>query len=292
MSSKHHCCKTADEEINSPELFLPTSLRFSGTNTFWVKQSYALFSGTQTPKEVPSNWRSIEPKETHLPPKMQILKQQKHHPEHIASYIEEFQSALQMVHAWYKSQPPNETMESQIESWIRTCDLLTENQHFTEQQHWRVPTFQPWYHLDTYLCLQQYFYIKRRITNPSELTALDKQEKSAQRMFDTWEEACFRVFQRNFTPIPKCLWYYKIKYVQRNESQKWKCFFHDIPFQVWGLTEEETESTNRRGNATTERPTTNPPFPARTLDSHPAPKPPNSTKPNKPSNKHRNKKQN
>jgi hypothetical protein len=144
-----------------------------------------------------------------------------------------------MVNAWYKTHPASETMSNQIESWIQTCDLLTESQHFNEQKNWKVPTFQPWYHYDAYLCLQQYFHIQHRITDPKNHTEVDKQQQSAQKMFDTWEEVCFRVFQRNLTPIPKGLWYYKAKYVQRNETEKWKLFFHDTPFQTWGYADKK-----------------------------------------------------
>jgi hypothetical protein len=65
-------------------------------------------------------------------------------------------------------------------------------------------------------------------------------------MFTTWEEACFRVFQRNFTTVPKCLWYYKLKYKQRGESQKWEDFFHDTPFQSWGKLKKTTKELRVR----------------------------------------------
>ncbi len=149
-----------------------------------------------------------------------------------------------MVQAMYKTQPANEIMAEQIKSWIRTCDLLTESHHFNEQQHWKLPTFQPWYHYDANLCLHQYFYIKRSI-DPANYAEWEKQQSSADRMFTMWEEACFRVFQRNLTPIPKCLWYYKLKYSQRGEHKKWRSFFHDTPFQTWGNIEEETKDHKR-----------------------------------------------
>jgi hypothetical protein len=249
MSSKHHYCHTADEEMDYPSLFLPTSLRFNGTNSYWTQQAYALFSQTQTPKDLLPNWRELESNNPQLPPKINLLNQKQGSlPKYITKYTDEFKEALRMVQAWYKSQPTNKTMEGQIESWIQTCDTLTENKHFNEQQNWGIPTFQPWYHFDTHLCLQQYFYIRNRI-EPNRQAELGKQKTSAEKMFNTWEEVCFRVFQRNFTPIPKCLWYYKLKYLQRDESAKWKSFFHDTPFQSWGHAEEVHErDRNRRRN--------------------------------------------
>jgi len=61
-------------------------------------------------------------------------------------------------------------------------------------------------------------------------------------MFTTWEEMCFRVFQKNSIPIPKCLWYYKIKYTQRGEDNLWRSFFHNTPFQVWGYIGEDRQN--------------------------------------------------
>jgi hypothetical protein len=181
---------------------------------------------------------------------MQIISQQKSPPEHTTDYIAEFQDALRMVQAWYKSQPANDIMAGQIENWTQTCDLLTENQYFNEQHRWRVPTFQPWYHFDTHLCLQRYFFIRLRL-EPNKRNELEKQRESARKMFITWEEVCFNVFQRSSTPIPKCLWYYKIKYIQRNESKKWKSFFHDTPFQTWGYAKESDEREKRNNTRET-----------------------------------------
>jgi len=160
--------------------------------------------------------------------------------EHLANYTAEFQSALKMVQAWYKNQPASEMMENQIENWIRTCDLLIENNYFNEQCNWKIPTLQPWYHFDTHLCLQQYFYIRNRI-EPSNHPILEKQKQAATKMFETWEEACFRVFQRNHTPIPKYLWYYKYKYIQHGNSDEWRNFFHDTPFQTWDTLKKPEE---------------------------------------------------
>jgi hypothetical protein len=205
MSSKQHYCRTADGEINSPELFLPTSLCFNGTRTLWTKQSYALFSGTQTPKEVPPNWRTSKPREIQLPARMQALKQQKQPPPHAVHYINEFQDALQMVRAWYKTQPTNGTMENQIKNWIQACELLTESQHFIKQQHWRVPTFQPWYHFDTYMCLEQYFYIKHRIAIPSEHIKLGNNETLPKKRLKCGKKHA-SMSSREISPqSPKCL---------------------------------------------------------------------------------------
>jgi hypothetical protein len=197
------------------------------------------------PKICHLTWKTAEPNETLLPARMRALQIQLQRPDHITDYVNEFQIALRMINAWYKTHPTSETMSNQIKSWIQTCDLLTESQHFNEQKNWKVPTFQPWYHYDAYLCLQQYFHIQHRIADPKNHTEVDKQQQSAQNMFDTWEEVCFRVFQRNLTPIPKCLWYYKAKYVQRNETEKWKHFFHDTPFQTWGYADGKNERTER-----------------------------------------------
>jgi hypothetical protein len=86
-----------------------------------------------------------------------------------------------MVKAWYKTHPTNKIMSDQIENWIQTCDLLSENQHFNEQKFWKVPTFQPWYNYDAYLCLQQYFHIKHRISDPKDLTKVARQQPSTQK---------------------------------------------------------------------------------------------------------------
>lgn len=284
MSSKHHYCRTADEEINSPELFLPTSLRFNDINTYWTQQAYALFSKTQTPKEVPSNWRETEPKNPQLPPRMHTLKQQEDTPEHATAYINEFIDASRMVQAWYKSQPANKIMAEQIGKWTRTCDLLMDNRHFNEQQDWKLPTFQPWYHYDTSLCFQQYFYIKQKI-EPNKTEEWKNQQSSAGKMLTTWEEVCFRVFQRNYTPIPKCLWYYKLKYTQSGRKQEWKNLFQDTPFQSWGHAEGEPRDDEReRGENTEEETPAKPPNPTPNHKKSPNPPRPKDP-PNKPSNK-------
>jgi hypothetical protein len=179
-------------------------------------------------------------------------------------------------------------MSDQIKNWIQTCDLLTENRHFNEQKCWKVPTFQPWYHYDAYLCLQQYFLIKHRISDPQGLTKVARQQQSAQKMFDTWEEVCFRVFQSNHTPIPKCLWYYKIKYTQRNETQTWKNFFHDTPFQTWGYV-GEGEGNDKGENNPAENKNTNQSTPDGKHNNKTTPDPQCSPKP---SNKRRPKNQN
>jgi hypothetical protein len=83
--------------------------------------------------------------------------------------------------------------DAKVGSKHATCSLKAN----TEQQHWKVPTFQPWYHFDAHLCLQQYFYIRLRI-EPNKHTKLDKnnpQEKCSQR-----GKKCVSKFAKETTP--------------------------------------------------------------------------------------------
>ena len=70
---------------------------------------------------------------------MRTLKESANTSPCITEYITEFSSALRMVKACYKSQNPNEIMEGQIESWTKTCDLLTEYSYF-QYQHSNLGT--------------------------------------------------------------------------------------------------------------------------------------------------------
>jgi hypothetical protein len=117
----------------------------------------------QSPQGCPTQLGSHQAPGAQTPPKNVNTQRKCQHPAIHHRIYHQIQQCPRMVKAWYKSQNPNEIMEGQIETWIKTCDLLTENSYLKQQQDWKLPTFQPWCHYDTHLFLQQYFYIQRRI---------------------------------------------------------------------------------------------------------------------------------
>jgi hypothetical protein len=73
MSSTLSFCETAAQEVDSPDSFLPTSLRFNGDNLFWTKNAYATWKDTPALRELAESSILSNPESTTLPRRMHSL---------------------------------------------------------------------------------------------------------------------------------------------------------------------------------------------------------------------------
>jgi hypothetical protein len=235
MSNPRSFCTIAKHELDHPNSFLPSGLRYRGEDLLWTTNAYATWKDTQlireaaTPSAVPEQNTDGN---IALPPTMAKISSSKTILPIQYEYIEEYKHAHAILETWAATYPDNPHAESTLNIWRETCDKLLENPNFT--QGWHLPAFYPFY---SYQCMAsiESFFTTNRILHPNKGAFWDKQDFVARTMFSAWEPTYFMVCAAKRTPFPKCLWYHKYQYVHvRKQPQIWTSFFQDSPFATWG----------------------------------------------------------
>ena len=227
MQSPHTFATIAQLELDDPESFLPTSIRYEGENILWTKPAYATYSGTPVNHEMVDSTFLCDPSSIILPPNLARLAESEDPTEHQQRYLRDYKFAAATIDHWKETKHPNETALTQaITIWKNTCDKLTVNPYFAEG--WLLPAFFPIYSYQCVAGIQIFFANK---TN----SFWKGQNKQANEMFASWEAFYFYVAARKYIPIPKCLWYHKYHYVcYSRQPDTWKNFFHESSFAEWG----------------------------------------------------------
>ena len=234
MSSPHTFAVLARSEINEPESFLPTCLRYEGDAIIWTKPAYATYRGTPVNHEMADSTILCDPNSTVFPTNMARLAKSKNLTEHQKRYLHDYRFAAATIEHWKNTKHPNENALAQaIAIWKDTCDQLTVNPYFSDG--WFLPAFYPVY---SYQCIAgiQNFFEQAPILQPGKgKTYWKEQTQQANEMFASWGAYYYYIAAPKNTPFPKCLWYHKYHFAHLlNEPNTWRNFFHDTSFAEWG----------------------------------------------------------
>mmetsp|Transcript_7900 Transcript_7900/g.11465 ORF Transcript_7900/g.11465 Transcript_7900/m.11465 type:complete len:238 (-) Transcript_7900:191-904(-) len=234
MASPHSFTTIAERELNDPDAFLPTSMRYEGQDIIWTKPGYATYRGTPSNHEMADSTILCNPDRVILPPNLDRISKSKNATEHQKRYVHDFKFAAASIDHWKESKHPNEViLADAISIWKTTCDKLTTNPYFTEG--WYLPAFYPIY---SYQCAAgiQIFFETAPVFHPDKKpTFWKKQIEQSEEMFNSWEALYYHVTSGECIPFPKCLWYHKYHYIhQRKQADTWKRFFNNSSFKEWG----------------------------------------------------------
>jgi len=234
MASQYNFTTIAERELDDPDAFLPTSLRFEGEQVFWTKPGYATYRGTPNNPEMADSTILCDPSIVALPPNMRKISESGNITEHQQRYIHDYKFAAATIDHWKQSKHPEEdTLTDAITIWKRTCDKLVASPFF--DYGWLIPAFFPIYSYQCFAGIQFFFNVAPHL-HPNKPKSFWKQQTAeAKKMFDHWEALYHCVASEKLLPFPKCLWYHKYHYVfQRNQPEIWREFFKDTPFGEWG----------------------------------------------------------
>ena len=237
MASPYNFVTIADQELDDPEAFLPTSLRFDGDQVFWTKPGYATYRGTPVNFEMADATILCDPSKVKLPPNLQRISESESITEYQQRYIYDYKFAAATIDHWRQNKHPDEeNLAKQVTIWKQTCDKLVISPHFGDG--WFLPAFYPIYSYQCFAGLQNFFTSARDL-HPNKPESFWKQRAAeADEMFNSWEALYHYVASSKLLPFPKCLWYHKYQYVfQRNQPKTWRDFFNSSsPFGEWGKT--------------------------------------------------------
>jgi hypothetical protein len=234
MASPYNFITIAEYEIDTPDIFLPTSMRYDGNEIIWTKPGYATYRGTPVNHEMAESTILCDPSSVALPPNMERISKSESPTEHQMRYIQQYKSAAATVDHWKSSKHPREdTLGVVIANWKLTCDKLTSNPYFSEG--WNLPAFFPIYSYQCFAGITN-FFAAAPFLHPDKPTSLWREQTSrAEEMYASWEALFHYVTFDKCIPFPKCLWYHKYHYVcQRKQPETWKRFFKNTTFSEWG----------------------------------------------------------
>ena len=234
MSTPHSYCTIAKRELDEPESFLPTGLRYRDEELLWTTNAYATWRDTQIINETArlSTLRNVNDTITALPPNMDRISNNSTVPLYKEEYIQEYKHANAVLEEWIAEYRNDLLAGNALIIWKETCDKLLQNPNFT--QGWHLPAFYPFYSYQCMASIENFFATNQSIY-PNREKFWNKQALIANTMFSAWEPTYYTVCSAKRTPFPKCLWYHKYQYVHvRKQPQMWTNFFHDSPFSTWG----------------------------------------------------------
>ena len=236
MASPYNFTTIAEHEINSPDLFLPTSMRYSGSEIIWTKPGYATYRGTPVNHEKAESTILCDPSSVVLSPNLERISNSQNPTDHQKRHIHDYKFAAASIDYWKRTKHPEESiLADAITIWKKTCDTLITNPFFTEG--WYLPAFYPIY---SYQCIAgiQNFFAAAPFLQPNKSKQFwTKQNQQANEMFCSWEALYYHVTSEKCISFPKCLWYHKYHYIHlQKQPDTWKLFFNNSSFSEWGGT--------------------------------------------------------
>jgi len=234
MANPHNFTTIVERELDNPDIFLPTSMRYQGEEIIWTKPGYATYRGTTSNQEMADSTILCDPESVILPPNLARIAKSKNTTEHQNRYVHDYKFAAATIDHWKTTKHPDETiLADAIRIWKITCDRLAANPHFSDG--WYLPAFFPIY---SYQCVAgiQNFFAAAPLLHPNKPRSFwKKQVKQANEMYQSWEALYHCVASEKYVPFPKCLWYHKYHYIhQRKQPETWRLFFNDSSFSEWG----------------------------------------------------------
>ena len=227
MASPHNFTTIAERELDNPDIFLPTSMRYQGEEIIWTKPGYATYRGKtplssaiQRALSSPQTWpESLSPriqrnikiatfmttslpqpplttgKQPNIPTKLFLLTLSESGKSHVIDSPQTPTSPMDGISLpFFLSTPINVSPESNF--FFAAAPLLHPNK---PRSFWK------------------------------------KQVKQANEMYQSWEALYHCVASEKYVPFPKCLWYHKYHYIhQRKQPETWRLFFNDSSFSEWG----------------------------------------------------------
>jgi hypothetical protein len=236
MASLYNFTTIAEGELDTPDSFLPTSLRYEGEEIYWTKPGYATYRGTPVNYEMADSSILCDPNSTVLPPNMEQISRSKNPTEHQKRYIHDFKFAAATIDHWKKSKHPNESeLADSIANWKYTCDKLTANPFFLDE--WHLPAFFPIYSYQCFAGITNFFTAAPLLHPDKPIYFWKNQTNQAEEMYASWEAIFHYVTSNKCVPFPKCLWYHKYHYLhQRKQPDTWRNFFKNNTFSEWEKT--------------------------------------------------------
>jgi len=234
MASPHNFTTIAERELEDPDIFLPTSIRYEGEKIIWTKPAYATYRGTPINHEMADSTILCDPNSTILPPNMDKISKSQSPTEHQKRYIRDYKFAAATIDHWKNTKHPEEdTLAEAIRIWKVTCDKLTTNPFFSEG--WFIPAFYPIYSYQCAAGIQSFYSTAPYFYPNKSLSHWERQKKEANKMHTSWEAVYHCVASEKHIPFPKCLWYHRHHYVYiRKQPDAWKSFFQNSSFSEWG----------------------------------------------------------
>eukprot|EP00590_Aulacoseira_subarctica_P001276 CAMPEP_0172434446 /NCGR_PEP_ID=MMETSP1064-20121228/70638_1 /TAXON_ID=202472 /ORGANISM="Aulacoseira subarctica , Strain CCAP 1002/5" /LENGTH=291 /DNA_ID=CAMNT_0013182667 /DNA_START=38 /DNA_END=912 /DNA_ORIENTATION=+ len=175
MASPRNFTTIPERELEDPDIFLPTSMRYEGEEVIWTKPGYATYQGTPINHEMADSTILCNPNSTVLPPNMARISKSTNATQHQKKYIDDYKFAAATIDHWKSTKHPAEdTLAEAIRIWKITCDKLTTNPFFSE--NWFLPAFFPIY---SYQCAAgiQNFYANTPYLHPSRSTSFWEKQK-------------------------------------------------------------------------------------------------------------------
>ena len=156
MASPHSFTTIAERELEAPDTFLPTSLRYEGDEVLWTKPGYATYRGTPVNHEMADSTILCDPSSIILPPNMARMSKSENSTEHQKRYIRDYKFAAATIDHWKRTKHPDETiLADAIRIWKTTCDKLVTNPFFSEECY--LPAFFPIYSYQCMAGIQNFF---------------------------------------------------------------------------------------------------------------------------------------
>jgi len=186
MASQYNFTTIAEQELDDPDTFLPTSLCFDGEQVFWIKPGYATYRGTPVNFEMADATILCDPSTVVLPPNMRRIYESENSTEHQQRYIHNYKFAAATIDHWKENKHPEEdNLTNAITIWKQTGDKLVTSPYFGEG--WFIPAIFPIYSYQCFTRIQNFFSVAPHLHSNKPESFWKQQATEANNMFKIWE---------------------------------------------------------------------------------------------------------